>query len=899
MARPTANTSLDAAERALAAVVDDPLRAEAAALAVLSDRGVDAEAASVAHRTVGLVARETGRLSVARQRLRRAIAVAEAGKLDVRATEARLSLVLALLQGGYPDAALTELDHAAEQAPRELRGQVFVQRALIHIRVGRFEEAIEDSRRALPLLRRAGDRLNEARLLSNRGILHAYRSELALAERDLNKALHLYRSLEGGIAAAQVLHNLGYVSALKGDVPAALRLYDQAALQFAERGLSAPALAIDRAELLLSTRLLPEARQQIEAGVASLEAAGTSLDLAEARLLLSQVALAEGDLGVSSSAARSARRQLVRQGRSRWAALARFAEAQSRWAAGSAQSRVPREAGALAGVLGEQEWLLPSLECRLIGARAALLAGDMDTVQSLVAGIDGRTRSGPSAQRMRAWYGEALGRLALNDRPGALSALRSGLKVAQDYRATLGATELRVRTATSVSELADLGLEMAFESRRAVEVLQWSERWRAGALRAPRATPPKDEELARMLATLRETVARLERASLEGDDVALLFARQRRIEAAIRQRSQRAEGDFAEVPRFPSPAELREAIGERVLVEYVEHDGRLHAVTGTRRRFKLWRLGSAHQVAAERFMLQFALRRLALRRSSLPSLEAAAALLQRSCNRLEGLLVKPLARDLDGRDLVVVPTGELHALSWALLPSLRGRAVTVSPSASLWYSRQCEDLRELRLEAAGADEIVFVAGPRVAHASEEIDRIRSAFYPRARTLKGPAATVRAVALAFERRRLAHVAAHGTFRADNPQFSSLHLADGPLTVYDLERIVRPPEWIVLSACEAGRSEVHPGDELMGTSAALLSLGTRAVVSSAAAVPDDGVIPVMMALHEQLVHGYGLARALATAQARVLPDPSSFGDLAAGDQRALEALAAGAFVCLGAG
>jgi len=105
--------------------------------------------------------------------------------------------------------------------------------------------------------------------------------------------------------------------------------------------------------------------------------------------------------------------------------------------------------------------------------------------------------------------------------------------------------------------------------------------------------------------------------------------------------------------------------------------------------------------------------------------------------------------------------------------------------------------------------------------------------------------------------------------------------------------------VLSACEAGRSEVHPGDELMGTSAALLSLGTRAVVSSAAAVPDDGVIPVMMALHEQLVHGYGLARALATAQARVLPDPSSFGDLAAGDQRALEALAAGAFVCLGAG
>ena len=53
-----------------------------------------------------------------------------------------------------------------------------------------------------------------------------------------------------------------------------------------------------------------------------------------------------------------------------------------------------------------------------------------------------------------------------------------------------------------------------------------------------------------------------------------------------------------------------------------------------------------------------------------------------------------------------------------------------------------------------------------------------------------------------------------------------VADGPLTVYDLEAMARPPGWIVLSVCDTGCSEVHPGDELMGTSAALLSLGTRA-------------------------------------------------------------------------
>ena len=87
--------------------------------------------------------------------------------------------------------------------------------------------------------------------------------------------------------------------------------------------------------------------------------------------------------------------------------------------------------------------------------------------------------------------------------------------------------------------------------------------------------------------------------------------------------------------------------------------------------------------------------------------------------------------------------------------------------------------------------------------------------------------------------------------------------------------------------------------MGTSAALLSLGTRAIVSSVAPVPEDGVSPVMIALHAGLARGQGLAPALAAAQARALPEKLSILDLASGDPGAREALAACAFVCLGAG
>ncbi len=222
--------------------------------------------------------------------------------------------------------------------------------------------------------------------------------------------------------------------------------------------------------------------------------------------------------------------------------------------------------------------------------------------------------------------------------------------------------------------------------------------------------------------------------------------------------------------------------------------------------------------------------------------------------------------------------------------------MTVSPSASLWFSRHDQEPVRPRLLTGSA--VVLVAGPRVAQAEYEISRIRSV-YPGPRVLQSSRATVRTVARAFEHCLLAHVAAHGTFRADNPQFSSLALTDGPLTVYDLERLATPPEWLVLSACDAGRSQVHPGDELMGTSAALLSLGTSAIVSSVAPVPDDGVTPVMITLHEELAGGSGLAHALATAQQRALPEGLRMADLASNDKLARTALAAACFVCLGAG
>ncbi|MFG1707328.1 CHAT domain-containing protein [Nonomuraea sp. M3C6] len=107
--------------------------------------------------------------------------------------------------------------------------------------------------------------------------------------------------------------------------------------------------------------------------------------------------------------------------------------------------------------------------------------------------------------------------------------------------------------------------------------------------------------------------------------------------------------------------------------------------------------------------------------------------------------------------------------------------------------------------------------------------------------------------------LGPVAAHGTFRADSPLFSSLHLDDGPLTGYDLERLRRAPHRLVLSSCDSGQMAPVGADELLGLATALLHQGTAGIVASVVPVNDETAVPVMAGLHDGLTLPEALCQA----------------------------------------
>jgi len=880
-------TQLDAqdlADKAARLVGTDPRNAHRVSLeaVALAQRTGDLVTEARAWRANGRAAHELGRPDEALGSFRSAVQQAERAGAPAVAAEARMSLAWVLAEKGRTADALTEIDRAGPHL-KGLRGaELWMQRGLVLWRAGRSDEALVAYRRALPPLRRGSDRLAEARLYNNRGLLYADRGEYAAAEADLHRAAALYQELGQELLAADTLSTLGYIASRRGDAPAALELLDGAEATYHKHDLHTRTILLTRSELLLSVGLLTEAQAAAERAIESFTAAGMRSMLAEALLMFAQAALAQDNIESAREAAGRAARMFSRQRQPGWAAVARYVALRADERAGLLTPALRRRALRAADQLATIGWRPQEMDARLIAARVALARGDVAIVRRELQHTASARTSGPTELRIRAWYAEALLRLATGRQAAAEAALRAGFRVMERQRATLGATELRVHVAGHAGDLASLGLDLAGGSGSPEKLLDWIERWRAGSLGLRPIRPPDDAPLAKALAELRCTTSEAEAALLDGKPASELLSRKTMLEDRVRRLSRRASGSLFQPPASP-PAldELAAGLGDRVLLELVGHRGQVLAVTVRDGEPRMHQLGPTGVPRRALDALLFALRRLALGHGSKASLRTAHQTVTTAADRMAAALLGPLTDILGDRPLVVVPTGPLRSTPWSLLPGCRDRPVTVAPSAAIW-------LRAARRprERSGDGRVVLVCGPGLGGAAAEIDELATS-YPRAVRLDGPRASVEATLAALDGADVAHVAAHGRLRRDNPLFSALELADGPLTVYDLERLSDAPRLVLLPACQSGVGSELAGDEVMGLTAALFALGARTAVATVVPVPDEATRPLMVAMHDGLRAGLPAAFALARAQAGSDPD----------DPIALAT--AGGFVCYGAG
>lgn len=96
------------------------------------------------------------------------------------------------------------------------------------------------------------------------------------------------------------------------------------------------------------------------------------------------------------------------------------------------------------------------------------------------------------------------------------------------------------------------------------------------------------------------------------------------------------------------------------------------------------------------------------------------------------------------------------------------------------------------------------------------------------------------------------------------FSSLHLADGWVTVRDICKQRIEAELVVLSACETGLNKVFPGDEILGLARGFLTAGAASLIVSLWTVNDAAASRLMSGLYIEIQCGHTPAASLRKAK-----------------------------------
>jgi hypothetical protein len=783
---------------------------------------------------------------------------------------ARLLISLAHLEAeqGRTEYGLRLLDLAEEMTASADRGILLSQRGLLLMRTWRIGESLRFFDAAVSLLDGYADVRVLARVLLNRGVLHLNVGSVQRARSDFAWCQRIAAAGQHDSLAAKAAHNLGCCDLLAGDIPAALKVFAAAEDGFRLTASASPqwlpVLATDKARALLAVGLSSDAIAELDGAVAAFRRLRLDQDLAQAELTLAQAALAAGALTAARSWAVAARGRFRRQGNAACAYLTELILLRSRFAApGTRPGPIAAQAAPLADRLRGCGLRNDADLAELLAARALVAAGRAPQARRR---IEATRRRGPITslevgllrQLARAELAE------LEGRPAAmLSELRAGLTLLRARRSRLGSVDLQTGAAALGADLAAAGLRQALDRGSAPLVFAWLERSRAQAFLARPVRPPADARTAEIVAELRQLGYLIRSAELNGTSDAAAIARRARLQREVRELSWQAIGRGEAVGRV-SLAEISAALraSGRRLVSILARNGQMHAVVLTGTAVRLIRLGDFGAAAEAALRLGADLDTLAGRR--LPArLEAVVKQsARRQAEVLTAEVVAPMRRLLGDAGLVIVPAGPLACVPWNMITELRGRPVTVCPSASSWLTAW---RRQPAWPAASSGPPpLLVAGPDLAHAPAEAAAIAK-IYPRSRLLLAESATVSDTLAGLDGSPLAHLAAHGHDERENFLFSRLDLADGPLMAYDVQQLAVPPGQVILSACDVGRSVARPGEELLGFTAALLYIGTATVISSVARVADDAAVGVMTAYHQRLTAGARPAEALAGAAA----------------------------------
>jgi CHAT domain-containing protein len=252
-------------------------------------------------------------------------------------------------------------------------------------------------------------------------------------------------------------------------------------------------------------------------------------------------------------------------------------------------------------------------------------------------------------------------------------------------------------------------------------------------------------------------------------------------------------------------------------------------------------------------------------------------------------LLKPIEPLIRGKDLLIIPQGELHYLPFAALHDgekylMQSRSIRYLPSALMLALSRAPVAAGTKVDVK---RMLILGNPDLGKseldlpsAQEEAQSLQGMFKESSELFIRRAATESLLKDRIKEFSHIHVASHGEFFSGSPLASRLRLAkdnrnDGELTVSEVYDLTINADLVMLSACETGLGKVNGGDDVIGLMRGFLYSGAKAVIGTLWEVDDEATSEIVQRFYANLRKGLNNAAALAEAQAYfVLKKPHPF-------------------------
>jgi CHAT domain-containing protein len=314
---------------------------------------------------------------------------------------------------------------------------------------------------------------------------------------------------------------------------------------------------------------------------------------------------------------------------------------------------------------------------------------------------------------------------------------------------------------------------------------------------------------------------------------------------------------------------LQSILNETTVVEFAGFDDGLRAFVIMENGFEVFRYAFETETLRRetgQFLFQIKTGRF-LEKLSPENQRLAAERLSRHAQAIYDALLRPLEKFFSGKRLVIVPADFLHRLPFQALHDgekflIENSEIVYAPSLAVLQS--CLSRKISPPEGALLVGVSDGATPLIDAEIETLARL----FKNSVKLKNETATLENLRKNLGETDVLHLACHGKFRLDNPDFSALNLFTENLTVRDARDLQLQNKLVVLSACETGLNKIVSGEELFGLTRGFLHAGASSLVSSLWTVNDKSTADLMRRFYGELLNGKNPAKSLQIAQVQSL-------------------------------